>query len=357
MAKAVKLKSARAAPAKDVEALERIAVKPADTPPGGALRLVEDDTGHRVLIYSTDKGMRVDLRHEGNSFWATQAQMATMLGVDRSSIARHLTNIYSEGELDQSATCAECAQVRIEGGREVTRNIPIYDLNALISVAYRVGSKQGTMIRIWATDKLFQILTKGFYIDKERLKNPDQPSVLDELKQQIREIRASTQNVYREVKAICALCSDYDTNDPERMNAFFAKMENKLLWVATGKTGPEIIKERADLTKPDMGLTYHTGKRGGPTQKDVETANNYLYAPEGTTKNRGTTMLLDYFEDQVDQGRLVMMAQCESAADDFIRFNKWPLLTHKGSVKGDDARAHARALLVLYNAHRKLNEQ
>ena len=354
MAKAAKLKSARAVPAKDVEALERIAVKPADTPQGGALRLVEDDTGHRVLIYSTDKGMHVDLRHEGDTFWATQAQMAELFGVTRANVTIHLKNVFEQGELDEASTCKDSLRVGVTGQEYATK---LYNLNAIISVGYRVGSKQGTMFRIWATEKLFQILTKGFYIDKERLKNPDQPSVLDELKQQIREIRASTQNVYREVKAICALCADYDTNDPERMNAFFAKMENKLLWVATGKTGPEIIKERADLTKPDMGLTYHTGKRGGPTQKDVETANNYLYAPEGTTKNRGTTMLLDYFEDQVDQGRLVTMAQCESAADDFIRFNKWPLLTHKGSVKGDDARAHARALLKQYYAHRKLNEQ
>ena len=142
--------------------------------------LIEDDTGHRLLVYATGDGMRAELRYEGDTFWATQAQMAAMFGVDRNTVSEHLVNIYRLGELVESATSRKIREVRLEGSRQVTREVPVYDLNAMISVGYRVGSKQGTMFRIWATNKLFQILTKGFYIDEERLKNRGEPDVLDE---------------------------------------------------------------------------------------------------------------------------------------------------------------------------------
>ena len=142
------------------------------------VRLVEDDTGHRILIYATSKGINVELRFDGDTFWASQAQMAEMFGVDRTSITKHLGNIYDERELEKAATCEETSQVRKEGQRKVQRAQPIYNLNAMISVGYRVNSKQGTMFRIWATERLVQILTKGFYVDKERLKNQGAPDVL-----------------------------------------------------------------------------------------------------------------------------------------------------------------------------------
>jgi hypothetical protein len=127
-------------------------------------------------------------------------------------------------------------------------------------------------------------------------------------------------------------------------------MENKLLWASVGMTAGEIITDRANVANPDMGLTYHTGKRGAPTQDDVQIANNYLHKPEAERKNRATIMLLDYFEEQLDQGRLVTMAEAEAKLNEFIKFNQWALLTHKGSVKGDDAREHAKRLLKEYKA-------
>jgi len=199
--------------------------------------LVEDDSGHRFLVYFTDKGIRTDLRYEGNTFWASQAQMAEMFGVDRRTIGEHLGNIYRENELDEVATSRKFRQVRQEGSRLVERDIEHCDLNALISVGYRVGSVQGTMFRVWATDKLFQILTKGFYIDKERLKNQGEPDVLDEFREIAREIRTSIRNSYREALRLCTLCSDYDGSSQTARN-FFMEMENKLLWASANKTAP-----------------------------------------------------------------------------------------------------------------------
>lgn len=327
------------------EALGRFAqVKPGEltTTTDGPVRVREDDTGARFVLYVSDKGIRHELRYEGEQPWFTQKQLADMFAVDVSVVNRHIANFIGDGDLDPS-TFAEFAIVQSEGPRQVSRPVKHYGLDVAFYVGYRVNSAAGILFRRWATAILIRFATKGFVIDKERLKAPDQPSVLDELKDTIREIRASTQNVYREVKRICTMCQDYDRSDRQAAGRFWSMMENKLLWASTGMTGGEIIMERADINKPDMGLTYYTGKRG-PTQDDVQTANNYLAQGEAERKNRATTMLLDYFEEQLDQGRLVTMAEAEAKLNEFIKFNKWPLLTHKGRVKGDDARDHAVAL-------------
>jgi hypothetical protein len=325
------------------------------------VRLVQrEDGGHPLLIYKVGARTKVDLAYREGTLWATQQQMSDMFGVNVPSVSRHLKNIFDEGELDQAATVSKSERVAQEGERNVRREVETYNLNAMISVGYRVSSKQGTMFRIWATDMLVQILTKGFYIDVERLKAGDaEQSILDDLRDTIREIRASTANVYREVKRICALCSDYDGSS-KAANEFFAGMENKLLWVATTHTAPEIIVQRADATKDDLGLTHYAGKRG-PTQADVKIANNYLAEGEARQKNRATVMLLDYFEEQLDQGRLVTMAEANSKLVDFIKFNGWPLLTHNGKVSRDAANEHALRQLALFKAnegdHAKLEKK
>ena len=198
----------------------------------GLVRFAEDDSGHRFLVYATDTGMRVDLRYEGDTFWASQGQMAEMFGVKQNTVSEHLSRIFADGELlDTEATHRKIRLVRKEGGRAVTRELDHYDLNTLISLGYRVGSTHGTMFRIWATEKLFQILTKGFYVDKERLKNQGEPDVLDEFRQIAREIRTSVQNSYREVLRLCTLCADYDGSSVAARE-FFVEMENTLLWAA-----------------------------------------------------------------------------------------------------------------------------
>ncbi len=311
------------------------------------VRLVErDGVGHPLLIYSTAKGMNVDLAYRSDSIWATQDQMAEMFGVDRTSITKHLSNIYNEGELDKSATCEETSQVRKEGLRSVRRSQPIYNLNAMVSVGYRVGSKQGTMFRIWATDKLVQILTKGFVVDKDRLKNEADADILEEFREIAREIRTSIRNSYREVLRLCALCADYDGSS-QAARTFFMTMENKLLWAAANKTAPQLVLERCDAGKPDLGLTFFAGKRG-PTQRDVVIGNNYLAEGEAKTKNRITEMWLTYVEDQLDQGRLPTMEAVREKLDGFITFNQWPLLTGKGHHSREAADTHALEQLTLY---------
>jgi hypothetical protein len=316
----------------------------------GAVPLVEDDSGHRFIVYATEGGLpRVELRYEGGTFWASQGQMAAMFDVKQHTISEHITRIFAEGELsDTEATHRKFRLVRREGGREVTRNIDHYDLNTLISVGYRVGSVQGTMFRVWATDKLFQILTKGFYVDKELLKERGELDALDEFREIAREIRASICNSYREVLRLCSLCADYDGTS-ETARGFFMDMENKLLWAAAQKTAPQLVLERCDAGKPNLGLTYYAGRRG-PTQRDVVVGNNYLAEGEARTKNRITEMWLTYVEEQLDQGRLPTMDAVREKLIGFIKFNQWPLLTTKGRHLREAANKHALEQLALYRS-------
>jgi hypothetical protein len=316
----------------------------------GAVPLVEDDSGHRFIVYATEGGPpRVELRYEGGTFWASQGQMAAMFGVKQHTISEHINRIFADGELsDTEATHRKFRLVRREGGREVARNIDHYDLNTLISVGYRVGSVQGTMFRVWATDKLFQILTKGFYVDKELLKERGEPDALDEFREIAREIRASIRNSYREVLRLCSLCADYDGTS-ETARGFFMDMENKLLWAAAQKTAPQLVLERCDAQKPNLGLTYYAGRRG-PTQRDVVVGNNYLAEGEARTKNRITEMWLTYVEEQLDQGRLPTMDAVREKLIGFIKFNQWPLLTTKGRHSREAANEHALEQLALYRS-------
>ncbi len=307
--------------------------------------LHEDDTGHRFLVYATDKGMRVDLRYQGDTFWASQGHMATMFGVTPQNITIHLRNIFGEGELTEAAVCKESLHTGRDGKRYPTK---LYDLNAVISVGYRTSSKQGTLFRIWATDKLFQILTKGFYIDREQLKSPAAVDVLTEFREIARDIRAASANSYREVLNLCKLCADYDGSS-ETARIFFMGMENKLLWAAAQKTAPELIVERCDASKTDLGLTYFAGRRG-PTSRDVVIGNNYLADGEAKTKNRITVMWLDYVEEQLDQGRLPTMDAVREKLDGFIKFNQWPMLEGKGTIMRAQADMHALGELKRYKS-------
>jgi hypothetical protein len=343
------------------EALERFALTDPKEVQGEIARDIEDqrirlvqrdEGGPPLLIYATDRGISVDLRVEANSFWATQGQMAEMFDVTQQAISEHLRNVFQEGELvDTEATHRKFLLVRQEGDREVKRQIDHYDLNALISVGYRVGGKPGTMFRIWATDKLFRYLASGFVIDVERLKNRGEPDALDQFREIAREIRTSIRNSYREVLRLCTLCSDYDGTSAAARE-FFMAMENKLLWAAANKTAPQLVLERADAEKDDMGLTYYAGKRG-PTQRDVVIGNNYLANGEARTKNRITEMWLTYVEEQLDQGRLPTMDAVRAKLDGFIKFNQWPLLPYKGIHKRDDANAHSLEQLELYRLRMK----
>jgi hypothetical protein len=317
------------------------------------VRLVQrDGDAHPLLIYATDKGINVELRVDANTFWATQKTMAEMFDVTRENITTHLGNVFREGELDETAVCKESLLTAADGKRYRTKE---YNLNAVIAVGYRVSSVQGTMFRVWATDKLFRYLQNGFVVDVERLKNHGAPDALDEFRGIAREIRTSARNSYREVLRLCALCADYDGSS-QTARDFFMMMENKLLWAAAGKTAPQLILERADATKADMGLTYYSGKRG-PTRTDVLIGNNYLAPGEQATKGRITEMWLTYVEDQLDQGRLPTMHATREKLDGFIKFNGWPLLADRGRHKREDAEAYALDQLELYRERMKADAE
>lgn len=213
--------------------------------------LVEDaETGDRFLVYGTEKGLRLDIRFEGETLWMTQAQIGELFGVERSVITKHIANVYTEGELVPEA---KIAQVRKEGTREVSRQIEHYNLDMVISVGYRVSSAQATVFRRWATSILVQFAKKGFVVDTQRLKQPGNADRIAELREIIRDIRSDEANVYRELQKICAMCRDCDgTTDAARV--FYQHTQAKLVFAVTSHTPAEIVVSRADHAADNMGL-------------------------------------------------------------------------------------------------------
>ena len=318
---------------------------------GEPVHLEEDsETGDLLLIYRHANNVEVEFKYSKDMLWMTQAQISELFKVDRSVITKHIRNIYEEGELIEDTTCAKIAQVQKEGDRKVRRDVQTYDLNVIISVGYRVSSRQATLFRVWATDKLVQFATKGFVIDSKRLKRGDNYNHLKELREIIQDIRASEANMYREVRTICAMCQDYDPSSSDTRN-MFATIQNKLLWATVTHTAPEIILSRADGTAENMGLTNWPNEN--IRKSDTTIAHNYLAEAEVKTKNRLTTMLLDFFESRVEQGKLTTMAEAKAETDRFIKFNDYPLLTSKGSVKRTTADKKAHAQYKIFDAKRR----
>jgi hypothetical protein len=206
------------------------------------VQIFEDsEGGGRFLLYSDSAGVRVEVRYEGEALWLTQAQTAELFGVTVSMISRHITNIYEEGELEPAATVSKIETVRMEGGRQVRRAIEHYNLDMVISVGYRVSSKQATLFRRWATETLVRFATKGFVIDAARLKSPDNRDRIAELREIIRDIRSDEANVYRELRAICSMCQDYDGNS-DTWHAFYKNTQAKLVYAVCSRTPSEIIR-------------------------------------------------------------------------------------------------------------------
>lgn len=325
----------------------------------GPVNLVEDaDTGDRFLVYSNDSGVQVELRVLGDSFWATQSQMAEMFGVNVPAISKHLKNIFEEGELEVNATLSKMERVAIESGRRVTRQIEFYNLNAVISVGYRIGSKQGTMFRIWATDKLMQYLTKGFVIDDERLKNPDgQPDYFEELLDRIRDIRASEKRMWTRILELALLCSDYDPNDKHQPAEFFAEIQNTMHWAVLGMTAPEVVKERVDARKEHAGLTSFKGKT--PTVQEAQIAKNLLHEPEIKALNHITSLVLEFFESQAEQRRLTTLPEFLAKMRELVRLDGRPLKSpgYAGKVSRPIADKWASDQIREYNARKRIEAE
>ena len=315
------------------------------------VHLLEDaDTGDRFLVYGTDKGVRVELRYDSNVLWMTQPQIARLFGVDRTVITKHISNVYAEGELDAEATSAKIAQVRVEGSREVARHIEHYNLDVVISVGYRVSSAQATLFRRWATAVLVRFATKGFVVDIDRLKNPDEQDRVAELREIIRDIRSSEANLYAEIRSICAMCQDYDPKS-DAWREFYRRTQAKLCYAVTNLTPAQVIKSRADAHIENMGLQAWSGDNIRST--DVTIAKNFLRPPEIKELNRLTDILLSIFEDQLDLGRLTTMAHASEILDRNLRQLGRALLGGGGPISKDSADHHAKTQYRLFDERRR----
>ncbi len=248
------------------------------------------------LLYRTEDGKtRIEVRMQNETVWLSLNQMAELFQVDKSGISRHLKNIFESGELLQTGTVANFATVQKEGERTVQRELECYNLDAIISVGYRVNSIRGTQFRIWATGRLREYLVKGFTLDDERLKRAGGGNYFDELLARIRDIRSSEKLFWRKVLDIYATNIDYDPNT-ETSHRFFAAIQNKMHWAAHGHTAAEIIHDRADAAKPNMGMTTWSGDRLHRT--DAGIAKNYLDKQELNILNRIVTFYLEFAELQ-----------------------------------------------------------
>jgi len=295
-----------------------------------------------IILYQTEDGRtRIQCRFEDETLWLTQAQIAELFQTTPQNVTLHLKAIFAEGELAEAATCKDYLQVRSEGGREVARSLRHYRLEAILAVGYRVRSHRGTQFRQWATARLSEYLVKGFAMDDERLKNPPgkgHVDYFDELLERIRDIRASERRVYLRVREIIALAADYEAADPDTQ-VFFQTIQNKLHFAATGKTAAELIAERADATKPNMGLTSW---RGGVVRKgDVTVAKNYLREEEIGELNRLVVMFLDFAEDQAKRRKQIFLQNWRTRLDDFLNLNERSILPDAGKVSREEAHALA----------------
>jgi hypothetical protein len=297
-----------------------------------------DQPQSSMILYQTEDGRtRIECRFENETLWLTQALIAELFQVTPQNVTLHLKAIYTEGEVEEAATCKDYLQVRMEGGRRITRALKHYSLPAILAVGYRVRSPRGMQFRQWATARLSEYLVKGFTMDDERLKNPPGSGAtdyFDELLERIRDIRASERRMYLRVREIIALAEDYSPTEPETQ-LLFQTVQNKLHFAATGMTAPELIAGRAKADTPNMGLTSWKGavvRRG-----DVTVAKNYLREDEIKELNRIVVMFLDFAEDQARRRKQIFLKDWKTRLDDFLQFNDRNVLPDAGSVSRENA--------------------
>ncbi len=307
----------------------------------------------QFLIYQTEDGRtKLDVRFEDESVWLTQQMMAELFQTSRQNINLHILNIYEEGELLPEATCKEYLQVRQEGNRQVQRRRDHYNLDMIISVGYRVKSHVATKFRIWATQQLREFIVKGFVMDDERLKNPDQPfDYFEELLRRIQDIRTSERRFYQKITDIYATSVDYDPTTNQSIG-FFKTVQNKLHWAVTGMTAAEIIHSRADSAQPNMGLTTWRGAK--VRKQDVSVAKNYLKEEELLALNGLVEQYLLFAERQAQRRQPMNMADWIKRLDDFLNLNEESILTHAGTISHDLAQTHAEKEYKTFHAQRQL---
>ena len=295
-----------------------------------------------ILLYPAEDGkLRFQVRLHDGSIWVTQRHIAELYDKDKRTINEHINNIFEEGELQPEATVRKFRIVQTEGRREVERFIDHYNLEMIIAVGYRVRSKRGTQFRQWATERLKEYVVKGFTMDDERLKEGKNlgQDYFDELLERIRDIRASERRFYQKITDIYAQCSvDYDPH-AEVTQEFYATVQNKLHWAIHGHTAAELIAERADADKLNMGLqTWKNAPKGKVRKGDVATAKNYLTETELKELNRIVVMYLDYAELQASRRQTMTMTEWSAKLDSFLQFNEMDVLNNAGKISKEVAK-------------------
>ena len=308
------------------------------------------------LIYD-EAQVKAVLKDE--SIWLSQKGMAELFSVNVSAISKHLKNIFSEGELTQSATVSILEIVQIEGGRSIKRNVEFYNLDAIISVGYRINSTKATKFRIWATNILKEFIKKGFVLDDERLKQGQNifgKDYFTELLERVRSIRASERRIWQKITDIFAECAfDYDKNS-ELTKSFFATIQNKFHYAITGQTAPEIIFSRADANIQNMGLmTWKNSPNGRILKSDTIIAKNYLNEKQIKQLERAVSGYFDYIEDLIEREIAFDMHSFIASVNEFLAFRKYDILEGKGSVSRKTAESKAFSQYDKFNKTQKIN--
>lgn len=304
---------------------------------------------NEILLYTTPNGnVKVEIYLQNETIWLTQQKIADLFGVDRTVVTKHIGNIFKSGELNEQVVCANFAHTTPHGaikGKTQETITKFYNLDVIISVGYRVNSTQATAFRIWATERLKEYIIKGFTMDDERLKNPNNIFGKDYFEEQlarIRDIRSSERRFYQKITDIYTQCSaDYNV-ETQSTKDFFTTVQNKLHWAITGQTAAELIAARVDSTKENMGLTtWKNAPKGSIRKTDVGIAKNYLNEKELNGLNRIVTMYLDYAESQALKGVVMFMKDWIGKLDAFLQFNETAVLKHQGKVSHEVALALA----------------
>ena len=313
--------------------------------------MAEPPAKSQFLIYRSEDGrIKLDVRFEGETVWLTQTMMAELFGTTQQNVSLHLQNIFEEEELDPEATHKKFLSVRREGSRDVQRQLDFYNLDAIISVGYRVKSRIATQFRIWATQHLREFIVKGFLLDDERLKNPDLPfDYFEELLRRIQDIRTSERRFYQKITDIYATSIDYDPTDDASIT-FFKTVQNKMHWAITGQTAAELIAARADSSKPHMGLTNWRGAK--VRKEDVAIAKNYLDADELAALNNLVEQYLVFATGQAMRRIPMKMADWITKLDSFLTINDRDILTHAGKISHELALAHAEGQYEFFRQQR-----
>lgn len=306
-----------------------------------------------VLYHADDSDTEVNVVFQNDSIWATQKSMAELFAVNPPAINKHLKNIYAEGELQESSTISKMEIVQNEGGRQVKRLVDFYNLDAIISVGYRVNSRSATKFRIWATGVLKEYMIKGFVLDDERMKQGESIFGKDyfrELLERVRSIRASERRIWQQITDIFAECSiDYD-RDSDVTKRFYATVQNKFHYAITKQTAAEIVYTNADHTKEHMGLTtWKNAPDGRILRSDVSVAKNYLDEKQIRQLERAVSGYFDYIEDLIERENAFTMEEFEASVNEFLAFRRYDILKDNGRISRKQADEKAYSEYDIFN--------